>query len=120
LDGTPYSLPPAADDAIAEMRMRLRRARTSLRDALREAERIGLVREMDRAHAYWTVFESNSIEFEGPDLSGTVEAIESAPGQNVIRDLNVTLLPRTAAPGQAHVRGRRTGDRALARAAVHR
>jgi hypothetical protein len=45
-----------------------------LRDAIKEAERIGLVREMDRAHAYWSVFESNRIEFEGPDLSGTVEA----------------------------------------------
>jgi Fic family protein len=93
LDGTPYSLPPEADEAIAEMRTRLRRARSGLRGALREAERIGLVREMDRAHAYWSVFESNSIEFEGPDLSGTVEAIESASGQDVIRDLNVTLLP---------------------------
>jgi fido (protein-threonine AMPylation protein) len=93
LGGTPYSLPPEADEALAEMRSRLREARTGLRDAIKEAERIGLVREMDRAHAYWTVFESNSIEFEGPDLSGTVEAIESQAGQDVLRDLNVALLP---------------------------
>lgn len=93
LDGTPYSLPPEAGDSLGEMRTRMRNARNGLRQALKEAERIGLVREMDRAHAYWTVFESNSIEFEGPDLSGTVEAIESAAGQDVIRDLNVNLLP---------------------------
>lgn len=93
LDGTPYSLPPEADEALAEMRTRLRRARTRLGEALKEAERIGLVREMDRAHAYWSVFESNSIEFEGPDLTGTVQAIESTAGQDVICDLNVTLLP---------------------------
>lgn len=93
LDGTPYSLPPEADESLAEMRTRLRKARSELRDAIKEAERIGLDREMHRAHAYWTVFESNSIEFEGPDLSGTVEAIESQAGQDVIRELNVTLLP---------------------------
>ncbi|WP_344109761.1 Fic family protein [Kribbella alba] len=39
------------------------------------------------------MFESNSIEFEGPDLAGTVEAIESDTGQKVLRDLNVHLLP---------------------------
>ncbi|MFS0885455.1 Fic family protein [Aeromicrobium sp. 179-A 4D2 NHS] len=93
LKGTPYSLPPEADESLEEMRVRLRRVRKGLQDALAEAGRIGLVREMDRAHAYWTVFESNSIEFEGPDLSGTVDAIESSAGQKVLRDLNVTLLP---------------------------
>lgn len=93
LDGTPYSLPPEADESLAEMRHRLQRVRSGLLAALEEARRIGLVREMDRAHAYWSVFESNSIEFTGPDLGGTVEAIESTKGQNALRDLSVNLLP---------------------------
>ncbi|MGY4768967.1 Fic family protein [Kribbella sp. CWNU-51] len=93
LKGTPYSLPSEANDSLDEMRMRLRKARDGLRVALEQAHRIGLVREMDRAHGYWSVFESNSIEFEGPDLAGTVEAIESTAGQDVLRDLNVNLLP---------------------------
>jgi fido (protein-threonine AMPylation protein) len=93
LDGTPYSLPPEADDGITEMRERMTAARVQLQGAIKEAGRIGLVREMDRSQAYWTVFESNSIEFAGPDLGGTVTAIESSAGQSVIRNLNVTLLP---------------------------
>lgn len=93
LEGTPYSLPPEADDALDEMRHRMRTVRRGLDTAIREAQRIGLVREMDRAQAYWTVFESNQIEFEGPDLAGTVSAIESRTGQSVIKNLNVQLLP---------------------------
>ena len=93
LDGTPYSLPEEAGSEIARMQERLSTARSRLLVALKKAERIGLVREMDRANAYWTVYESNRIEFEGPDLGGTVEAIESTRGQDILRDLNITLLP---------------------------
>jgi Fic family protein len=93
LIGTPYSLPPEADAGLQEMVTRLRKVRSGLRTALDSATRIGLVKEIDRAHAYWSVFESNRIEFEGPDLAGTVDAIESTTGQDVLRDLNVSLLP---------------------------
>ncbi|MGC4944366.1 Fic family protein [Kribbella sp. DT2] len=93
LKGTPYSLPAEADASLNEMRSRLQIVRINLRSALQEAQRIGLVREMERAHGYSSVFESNSIEFEGPDLAGTVETIESDAGQKVLRDLNVNLLP---------------------------
>ena len=93
LAGTPYSLPSEANASLGEMRQRLADARAGLRTALQQAQSMGLVREMDRAHSYWSVFESNSIEFEGPDLAGTVDAIESPTGQDVLRDLNVNLLP---------------------------
>lgn len=93
LRGTPYSLPPEADKGVAEMLTRLRRIRRDLREAIDVAARIGLNQEMERANGYWTVFESNRIEFEGPDLAGTVDAIESVAGQDVVRNLNVSLLP---------------------------
>lgn len=54
---------------------------------------MGLIRELDRAQAYFSIFESNSLEFEGPDLTGTVAAIESPMGQDVLKALNVALLP---------------------------
>jgi len=93
LKDSPYSLPDEAESSIFEMRSRLRRARVGLQDAVEQARRLGLIREIERAHAYWAVFESNRIEFEGPDLAGTVEAIESARGQDVLRELNINLLP---------------------------
>ncbi|GAA3560735.1 Fic family protein [Kribbella ginsengisoli] len=93
LKGTPYSLPSEASGSLDELRSRLHIVRTDLQKALESARRMGLVREMDRAHGYSSVFESNSIEFEGPDLAGTVEVIESDTGQRVLRDLNINLLP---------------------------
>lgn len=97
LEGTPYSLSDEAEDALVEMSDRMRTVRRRLRDVLENARRIGLVRELDRAQAYWSVFESNSLEFEGPDLPGTVEVIESPSGQDVLRSLNVSLLPQVLA-----------------------
>jgi len=93
LVGTPYSLPTESYPALAEMTTRLRRARRDLDKAVDTANKMGLVAELDRAHAVFTVFESNSLEFEGPDLAGTYDAIESSEGQEVIRSLNANLLP---------------------------
>jgi Fic family protein len=93
LDGTPYSLPSEAAPALGEMTKRLRKVRRDLDKAIDAARRMGLVAELDRAHAVFTVFESNSLEFEGPDLAGTYDAIESTEGQAVIRSLNANLLP---------------------------
>ncbi|MFC6341823.1 Fic family protein [Nocardioides hankookensis] len=93
LNGTPYSLPSEAAPALVEMTKRLRNVRRGLDRAIEQARRMGLIAELDRAHAVFTVFESNSLEFEGPDLAGTLDAIESTEGQAVIRSLNANLLP---------------------------
>lgn len=93
LNGTPYSLPPAAGPALSEMAGRLRKARRELGTAIETAERMGLVAELDRAHAVFTVFESNSLEFEGPDLAGTYDAVESTEGRSIVHTLNANLLP---------------------------
>lgn len=93
LDGSPYLLPEDASDAVLEAQRRLRAVRSKLRDGLDRASRMGLISELDRVHAYWTVFESNQIEFSGPDLAGTVEAIESDRGRSAIENFSLALLP---------------------------
>lgn len=95
LSGSPYSLPPEANGAIHELRSRTREARSQLVVAMQQAQRMGLVDELARSHAYWSVHESNRMEFEGPkDLAGTVEALRSKTGRSVLDELNLQLLPR--------------------------
>ena len=93
LDGTPYSLPVEASAALVSMVRRLRTARAELDDAIKAAQKMGVIEALDRSHAVLTVYESNSLEFEGPDLAGTYAAMHSTENEEILRTLNAGLLP---------------------------
>ena len=60
--------------------------------AIRTFEDRGLLSGFRRDQNYQLVHESNRLELEGPDLRGTVEAIESTAGRDFVRGLDVGLL----------------------------
>ena len=93
LDGTPYSLPHDAATDLRRLEWLTADIRAKVTTAARKAEGMGLLRQIRLEQNYRVVYESNALEFEGPDLAGTVRAITSRTGQDIVQTLNTNLLP---------------------------
>lgn len=98
LDGSPYSL---SSDAAARQLPRLDAAvdfvKGGVEAATANAAAHGLIAEVQRDQRYREVYESNQLEFEGPDLKATIRAIESADAKQPDDVLRTVVLPRLLA-----------------------
>ncbi len=93
LAGSPYSLPPEAEPEIANLLLYTDKIRADVKTAQREAVKLGLFAQVTRDQNYREIYESNSLEFEGPDLKGTIEVLESTLAQKVRDQPLSDLLP---------------------------
>lgn len=98
LDGSPYSISadatrsqlPLLTSAVGDIKH-------AVATATRNAAEQGLLQQVERDLRYREVYESNQLEFEGPDLKSTIRALESAQAKqpdDVLRDV---VLPRLLA-----------------------
>jgi fido (protein-threonine AMPylation protein) len=93
LDGTPYSLPRECSHELEKLVAGEKGVRSQVGTAIAKFQQRGLLSGFKRNQDYRLVHESNRLELEGPDLRGTVEAIQSELGQEIVsRGLDTGLL----------------------------
>jgi Fic family protein len=93
LVGSPYSLPSDADDELLKLAADTQAIRSAVATAASRAAGQGLLESFRQDQGYREVYESNALEFEGPDLANTVAALRSDLATDMDRTLSGDILP---------------------------